>query len=145
MSIRHHPLYRLATVPFTSATVENLTEFALLIWYSDDLRAQDVMGELVGHDVAQRRALYLIDRFRRYPCLTSARAAKLKSFVSEWASLKVSLVSGATPNLKKGCVLDKVAREWGLDEDIVAKIKPVLFYQTRHYASSVAARSGYEE
>lgn len=139
MPIRHHPLYRLASVPLTSATVEALTEFALLIWYSDELRAQDVLDELIGCEIAQRRALYLIDRFRRYPCLTDARAAKLKSFVSEWVKLKPTQVTEAAPNL------DRVARDWGLDEDVVDKIKPVLIYQTRHYANSIAAQSGYKE
>lgn len=136
-----HPLYRLACCPFKHAEIETFVEFALLIWYSDNLRPEEVFRDLGGDETSKRRAIYLIDRFRRYPCLTDERAEALRLFVMGWDSLKRETKVQRKDNSIKS--LDKLALEWGLDEDVVLLAKHVLKYQTRHYAATVGMRTGY--
>jgi len=41
--------------------------------------------------------------------------------------------------------LDKLAADWGLDEDVTLQAKSILKCQTRHYAASLGIVTGYSE
>jgi len=143
--VHAHPLFRLASSPLAQASVDTLVEFALSIWYAESFSAREVLEALQGDIMAQRRAVYLVDKFRRYPCLTKKRAAQLKSFVYGWSSLKLGVYSDPIVQLVVTHKLDKLAADWGLDEDVTLQAKNILKCQTRHYAASLGIVTGYSE
>ncbi|NBF01787.1 hypothetical protein GV819_05735 [Pseudomonas sp. Fl5BN2] len=143
--VHAHPLFRLASSPLAQASVDTLVEFALSIWYAESFSAREVLEALQGDIMAQRRAVYLIDKFRRYPCVTKKRAAQLKSFVYDWSALKMGVHPEPLIQLVITHKLDKLAADWGLNEDVTLQAKNVLIYQTRHYTASLGIVTGYSE
>ncbi|MDG4219420.1 hypothetical protein L5C07_03395, partial [Pseudomonas aeruginosa] len=75
-----HPLKKLAQDNLRHADPEVLIELALLLWYSEDPlpAVRDVLDGLDGIEL--RRAIYTLDRLRRFNVLTRQR------YVSERAS-----------------------------------------------------------
>lgn len=129
-----HPLAHLVSVPLSQAAPELLVELALLLWYSPNPLPvlQDVLDDLQG--VELRRALYAIDRLRRYECMGDQRYRELADLVKapRWEPLKVSFVR--LPPHWPGRP-DWLAQGWGLAESLDSQA--ILPYQTRHYAASM--------
>ncbi|NMX77829.1 hypothetical protein HBO23_33210 [Pseudomonas sp. WS 5532] len=123
-----------------------LGAFAQQLWYGDQdlvpVLESEVSGRLRGA-AQKQRALYLVDRLRRFPCLTDAKAARLKEFVSSWSTLKPAVHSAQSTQMVTSHKLDKLAYEWGLEEDVVPQMKDVLEFQTRHFAATTGAQTGY--
>ena len=82
-----HPLYRLASAPLCEASSELLAELDLIVWYADD--AVESLQHTLSKDMAEcaelmfRRVLYLVDRVRRFPCITDEKASELKKACTE--------------------------------------------------------------
>lgn len=130
------------------ASTEALAELAKQLWYGQgDL--VPVLEEEVSRRLRQvdqkQRALYLVDRLRRFPCVPRDKATVLKAFVSSWSSLKPAARSPRASQLLAAHRLDKLAFEWGLEEDVSPQMKEVLQYQTRHYAATQGVRTGYSD
>ena len=141
-------LESVASAGLRHTSAEDLAELAKQLWYSPN----DLMPELkreVSSKLRQvdqkKRALYLVDRLRRYPCVSEDKAAHLKEFVSSWAFLKPATPSKRASQLVASHRLDKLAFEWGLEEDVTTQMKEVLQYQTRHFAAKQGVRTGYNE
>lgn len=141
-------LMHTASAGFHSTSAQTLAELAKQLWYSPHDLVPDLQSEVSSklQEVdQQRRALYLVDRLRRYPCLPDDKAAHLKEFVSCWAFLKPATPSKRASEMVASHRLDKLAFEWGLEEDLTAQMKEVLQYQTRHFAAKQGVRTGYNE
>lgn len=138
MSVDQPPLTRLASAPLAQATPETLIEVALFVWYDPDplpslKRALDALK-----GVELRRALYVLDRLRRYgTALTEQRYRELTDLVRSprWDHLKVIFVP--PPPYPRGPLrVEILALGWGLEGDgELLNTKCILFYQTRHYAA----------
>ena len=146
---RVHPLYRLASAPLCEASSELLAELALIVWYVDDAAVglQSVLDNNLENctKLMCRRAIYLIDRLRRFPCITNKNAHLLKAFVSSCETLKPDSHSEKAKELLSVHKLEKLAFDWGLEEDIGLQMKSVLQFQTRHYAELLGTKNGYKE
>lgn len=130
------------------ASVESLAELAKLLWYGQgDLVPvlEDEVSKRLRHVDQKQRALYLVDRLRRFPCVPRDKAAVLKAFVSSWSTLKPAARSPQASRLLAAHRLDRLAFEWGLEEDVSPQMKEVLQYQTRHYAATQGVRTGYSD
>ncbi|RQE53913.1 hypothetical protein IPC297_29635 [Pseudomonas aeruginosa] len=132
------PLTRLASAPLAQAAPETLIEVALLVWYDLDPLPllKRTLGTLQG--VQLRRALYVLDRLRRYgTALTSQRYQELTDLVCSprWDHLKVIFVP--PPPYPRGPLrVEILALGWGLEgENELLNTKTILYYQTRHYAA----------
>lgn len=130
--ILRHPLARLVQAPLDQAAPELLVELALLLWYAAAPvpAIQDVLNGLQGIEL--RRALYALDRLRRFECMGKHRYQELADLVKSprWEPLKVSFVR--LPPHWPGQP-DWLAQGWGLAEHLDGQA--VLPYQTRHYAA----------
>lgn len=130
------------------ASSEALAELAKQLWYGQrdlvPVLEEEVSKRLRKVDQKQR-ALYLVDRLRRFPCVPRDKATVLKAFVSSWSSLKPVARSRRANQLLAAHRLDKLAFEWGLEEDVSTQMKEVLQYQTRHYAATQGVRTGYSD
>ena len=74
------------------ASTEALAELAKQLWYGQSDLVPVLEEEVSTHlrQVDQKqRALYLVDRLRRFPCVPRDKATVLKAFVSSWSSLKL--------------------------------------------------------
>ncbi|HBP0428810.1 TPA: hypothetical protein L5Q11_005024 [Pseudomonas aeruginosa] len=130
------------------ASAEALAELAKQLWYSQvDLVPvlEDKVSKRLRRVDQKQRALYLVDRLRRFPCVPPDKAEVLKSFVSTWSSLKPAAHSPRATELLAAYRLDTLAYEWGLEEDVSPQMKEVLQYQTRHYAATQGVRTGYND
>ncbi|HEP9751790.1 hypothetical protein [Pseudomonas aeruginosa] len=120
------------SAPLAQAAPETLIEVALLVWYDPDPlpSLKRVLDALEG--VELRRALYVLDRLRRFDCMGKQRYCELADLVKSprWEPLKVSFVP--LPPHWSGQP-DWLAQGWGLAEYLNTKI--ILPYQTRHYAA----------
>lgn len=96
------------------------------------------------HPASLRRTT-LVDLLRRFPCVTTDKAARLKGFVSNWSSLKPAERSPRETQLVSRYKLEKLAYEWGLEEDVSKQMQDVLAFQTRHYAATQGVETGYSE
>jgi hypothetical protein len=143
-----HPLYRLASTPLCEASSELLSELALIVWYADNAVAglQSVLDHMEGgSELMLRRAIYLIDRLRRFPCITNEKAIQLKKLVAHFNTLKAADHLEETSRSLSIQKPEALAYGWGLDEDVTIQMKHVLQFQTRHYASSLGVKTGYSE
>ncbi len=142
-------MYRLASAPLREASSELLSELALIVWYADD--ALDNLQSVLDNDLddcselIRRRAIYLVDRLRRFPCVTNEKAFQLKIFVFSHEALKPGFRSEKANQLLSTHKLEKLAFDWGLDEDVGPQIKDVLQLQTRHFAATLERKTGYTE
>ncbi|MCP1652256.1 hypothetical protein [Pseudomonas nitroreducens] len=130
------------------ASTEALVELAKQLWYGQvDLVPvlEDEVSRRLRRVDQKQRALYLVDRLRRFPCVPPDKAEVLKSFVSTWSSLKPAAQSPRATELLAAYRLDSLAYEWGLEEDVSPQMKEVLQYQTRHYAATLGVRTGYSD
>lgn len=59
--------------------------------------------------------------------------------------LKVGSVDPLAEVRVKDFLLDKLAFEWGLSEDVSCLMKDVLPYQTRHYAATQNTTTGFDD
>lgn len=126
----------------------SLVELAKQLWYGERDLVPLLQRELTGklHQPEQKlRALYLVDLLRRFPCVPTEKAAHLKGFVSRWANLKPTEHSTRATQLVSRYQLDKLAYEWGLEEDVSKQMQDVLAFQTRHYAATQGVKTGYSE
>lgn len=125
-----------------------LVELAKQLWYAERDLVPVLQREVAAklHEPEQRlRALYLVDLLRRFPCVPAEKAARLKGFVSRWSNLKPVERSSRATQLVARYQLDKLAYEWGLEEDVSRQMQDVLAFQTRHYAATQGVRTGYSE
>lgn len=126
----------------------SLVELAKQIWYEERDLLPVLQRELTGklcEPEQKLRALYLIDLLRRFPCVPAEKAARLKDFVNEWSNLKPAERSPRATQLVSRYQLDKLAYEWGLEEDVSKQMQAVLAFQTRHYAATQGVKAGYSE
>ncbi|MDG9885608.1 hypothetical protein N7650_22465 [Pseudomonas sp. GD04058] len=133
-----HPLKKLAQDNLRRADPEVLIELALLLWYSEDPlpAVRDVLDGLDGIEL--RRAIYTLDRLRRFNVLTRQRYQELADLVRlpRWDPLKVVFVLSPPPPRGRSAEWpDFLAQGWGLGELERLKASCVLPYQTRHYAA----------
>lgn len=145
---RAHPLYRLASAPLCEASSELLAELALVVWYADSAvpGLQSVLDcMVVGPELMLRRAIYLIDRLRRFPCITNEKASQLKRVVDNFSALKATEYSGNIPSHSCFRGSEVLACAWGINEDVNRQMKFILHYQTRSYAASLGIKTGYTE
>lgn len=131
-----HPLNRLVQGLLNQTEPEVLIELSLLLWYSPDPMPEllEVIDGLQGIEL--RRALYVIDRLRRYgTALTRQRYQELSDLVRSWGHLKVIFVP-PPPYPRGPLAVDRNALGWGLVGESL-NTKAILPYQTRHYVASV--------
>lgn len=126
----------------------SLVELAKQLWYAErdlvPVLQREVASKLRSPEQKQR-ALYLVDLLRRFPCVPADKAARLKGFVTSWSNLKPAERSSRAAELVAQYQLDKLAYEWGLEEDVSKQMQDVLAYQTRHYAAAQGVKTGYSE
>ena len=128
-----------AKPPFSQLNPASLAELAKHLWYAEvDLMPQ--LQQCVASNTLdaeqKRRALYLVDSLRRFSCVSDEKAMQLKHFLAVWGDLKPKQQSPQAADLVVQFKLDKLASEWGLNEDVTAIMMAVLPFQTRHYASA---------
>ncbi len=141
-------LCRIISKGLLDASVEDVAELAKQVWYGEDDVVLDLKRDLSSRKLGleqKRRALYLIDRLRRYPCLTPSKATQLKELLMPYFFLKPVEQTPIAKGLIDSYRLDKLAFDWGLDEDISVQMKDVLQYQTRHFAATQGCSTGYDE
>ena len=110
-----------------------LVELAKQLWYEErDLVPvlQREVASKLREPEQKLRALYLVDLLRRFPCVSTDKAARLKGFVSSWSNLKPAERSPRATQLVSRYQLDKLAYEWGLEEDVSKQMQDVLAFQT---------------
>ncbi len=115
-------LITLVSTPLTQAAPETLIEVALFVWYDPNPLPSLKRTLEILEGIQQRRARFILDVIRRYPCIELERQQAL----CELADLKVSFQGGPLTDL---------LRAWGLDEADIPNTKAILPYQTRHYAA----------
>lgn len=131
-------LITLASAPLAQAAPETLIKVALLVWYDPDPLPSLKRALEALEGVELRRALYVLDRLRRYgTALTTERYQELTDLVRSprWDHLKVIFVP--PPPYPRGPLrIEILALGWGLEgENELLNTKTILYYQTRHYAA----------
>lgn len=96
-------------------------------------------------DDQKRRLLYMIERFRRFGCVTQEKKKALRDFVREWSHLQPDHVDARSMSLVEDHRLEELACSWGLCEALSARLQDVLRFQTRHYADTMRSRNGYSD
>lgn len=116
-----------------------LSRLAWLVWHERRDRLPEVQEALSSlTDLRKKRALYLLDSLRRYPVVPDDRAAKLKTFLLSYSQLKPKEPSAQARKLLQSYKLDKVAADWGLEDDARKKFQALLPFQTRHFVASLS-------
>ena len=134
-----HPLKRLVQGELHHANPEVLVETALNLWYHPD--PMPLVLKVVNglQDIELRRALYTLDRLRRYgTALTEQRRIELTELVRSprWDSLKIFFVLSPPPPWGGGERWpDILAQGWALGEAERLDTACILKYQTRQYAA----------
>lgn len=134
-----HPLKKLVQRELYSADPELLVEVALNLWYESDPmpKVLEVLDCLEG--VELRRALYTLDRLRRYgTALTRQRYEELTTLVrsTRWEHLKIFFVSAPPASQGQASLsADFLAQGWGLGRQERLQTACILPFQTRHYAA----------
>ncbi|WP_407733118.1 hypothetical protein [Pseudomonas citronellolis] len=134
-----HPLKRLVQGELHNADPGVLVETALNLWYHPD--PMPLVLEVVNglQEMELRRALYTLDRLRRYgTAMTERRYLELTELVcqSRWEPLKVVFVLSPPPPWGRSAKWpDVLAQGWGLGEEERLNTACILKYQTRHYAA----------
>ncbi|HLD68480.1 MAG TPA: hypothetical protein VJA19_20870 [Pseudomonas sp.] len=131
----------------SQVTSASLVALAKQLWYEDRNLVPVLQREVAGwrNTEQKQRALYLVDLLRRFPCVSTDKAARLKNFVICWTSLKPAQPSLHASQLVARYQLDKLANEWGLEEDVSKQMQDVLAFQTRHYAATQDVKTSYSE
>jgi hypothetical protein len=125
-----------------------LSRFAKAVWYETDEVYVYLEKRLSNPNLPQvrkRRLLYLVDRLRRFPCLTPEHATDLKRFVARWSSLANSVDRDLASRAARMNRYDKLAATWGLVEDVSSLMSKVLEFQTRHYVDEHRVTHGYSQ
>lgn len=113
-----------------------LSKLAWLVWHERRDRLPELQAAVSTlTDLRKKRALYLLDSLRRYPVVPDQRAASLKSLLQSYSQLKPQAPSEHAKKLLSSYKLDKVAADWGLEDDARKKFQALLPYQTRHFSS----------
>ncbi|WP_143038233.1 hypothetical protein [Pseudomonas saponiphila] len=134
-----HPLKRLVQGELHHADPEMLVQIALNLWYHPD--PVPLLLEVVNglQDMELRRALYTLDRLRRYgTAMTEQRRIELSDLIRSprWEPLKVIFVLSPPPPWgRRAKWPDVLAQGWGLGEEERLDTACILKYQTRHYAA----------
>lgn len=140
-------------VAATKGSLERLTkdaasQFAYAFWYENDAMCESVEKRLNTPGLApvrKRRLMYLVDRLRRFPCLTPEQASKMKDFVSRWSNLSQDVRPQVSRRAATANPYDKLAATWGLEEDVSHVMNMVLELQTRHFVEEHHLPSGYSK
>ncbi len=135
--------------PFSRADPSVVAELAKALWHDLNApeQANNVLQSGIQRPLHKRRALYLIDLFRRFSCVTDAQYQNLTQIVNDGRSAlsDAELVpphgKGTRAVAKLSVTGDQVALAWGLREDLNARLGDVLQYQTRHYTASLYTQS----
>lgn len=142
-----HLVIKMTKYPLDNVDVVDFSRFAKAVWYETEdavLKLEHRLKTPNLPPVRKRRLLYLVDRLRRFPCLTKEHASELKSFVYRWESLANSVNSKVANRAAKKNRYDKLAVNWGLEEDVSCLMSKVLEFQTRHYVDEHFLPSGYD-
>ncbi|NHC02949.1 hypothetical protein G9F31_04075 [Acinetobacter sp. 187] len=117
-------LKKLLKQPLTSATFEEVRPVAEALLYSEFLPS------LTTHlnNLEKRRLVFLLEKFRRYSCSSVFRRQQLKSFSQ---SMKVEQTY-RNHNVRR--LVDPLAKQYGLNEDLNHLKPQLLSLQTRHYS-----------
>jgi hypothetical protein len=139
-----HVLVMVSKAPLYKVEEDVFARFAKSVWYDTSRAKSKVQARLndpVVPPLRKRRLLYLLDRLRRYPCLDDRRAGELQQFVRKW---ETQLVNAKPWRQSANHTKDKLAKQWGVDEDASRLFSSVLDYQTRHYVDEHHVKSGYK-
>jgi hypothetical protein len=109
----------------TSATFEEVRPVAEALLYSEFLPS--VTSNL--NSLEKRRLVFLLEKFRRYSCSSVSRRQQLKSFSQ---AMKVTKPHYVTYNSRT--LVDPLAKQVGLNEDLNHLKPQLLTLQTRHYS-----------
>lgn len=133
---------------FSAAPAQDFEDVAKTLWYSEE-NLVDVLNFTMEHrlndDEQKRRLLYMVERFRRFGCVTHEKKKALRDFVQQWDHLKPHHFDDDSKRLVESHRLEELAFSWGLKEDLSSRLQDVLHFQTRHYADSQRSRNGYSE
>ncbi|MBI6882367.1 hypothetical protein [Pseudomonas putida] len=139
---------RVVASSFSNASEQDFKEVVKTIWYSEE-NLVETLSFVISHrlegDDQKRRLLYMVERFRRFGCVTQNKKKALRDFVQEWSHLQPDHVDARSMRLVEDHRLEEMACSWGLNEDLSARLQEVLRFQTRHYADTVGSRNGYSE
>ncbi len=140
-------LKRVASHPFDKADPDVVAELAKALWYDSAAPGQvrQVVQVELTRPLHKRRALYALDVFRRFSCVTDEQYRELDQLV---AQLRSQAPSPTTPKYRKRGVSrlvtrDSLAQSWGLREDLSAQLPSTLKYQTRHYSATLDKATGF--
>ena len=126
----------------SSVSSLQLSKLAWLVWHERRDRLPEVQEALSSlSDLRKKRALYLLDSLRRYPVVPDDRAAKMKTFLLSYSQLKPKEPSDQARKLLQSYKLDRVAADWGLEDDARKKFQMLLPFQTRHFAASLSSEN----
>ncbi|WP_425929302.1 hypothetical protein [Pseudomonas sp. NyZ201] len=140
-------------VAATKGSLERLpkdaaSQFAYAFWYENDAMCESVEKRLNTPGLPQvrkRRLMYLVDRLRRFPCLTPEQASRMKDFVSRWSKLSQDVSRKVSKRAAATNPYDKLAATWGLEEKVSHVMNMVLELQTRHFVDEHNLPSGYSK
>lgn len=141
-------LLELVSTPFREQGSQKLVDVAVAVWYGDIVLLQGfskVAKDPNVDDLSKKKALYILDTLRRYPCVSAARKKAAKQIISENTVLKGRSGDPFAEVRVKEFLLDRLAFEWGLSEDVSALMQDVLPYQTRHYAATQNTITGFNK
>ena len=141
-------LLELVSSPFREQGSQKLVNVAVAVWYGEIVLLQGfskVAKDPNIDDLSKKKALYIFDTLRRYPCVSAKRKQVAKQMISESTVLKGRSGDPLAEMRVKNFLLDRLAFEWGLSEDVSALMKDVLPYQTRHYAATQSTTTGFNE
>lgn len=79
-------LLDLVSTPFREQGSQKLVDVAVAVWYGDIILLQgfsEVAKDPNVDDLSKKKALYILDTLRRYPCVSVARKQAAKQIISE--------------------------------------------------------------
>lgn len=117
-------LRQLLKQPLNVATFDEVRPVAEALLYSDFL------PPFTSHlnNLEKRRLVFLLEKFRRYSCSSVLRRQQLKSFSQ---SMNVEQTY-RDHNVRR--LVDPLAKQYGLNEDLNHLKPQLLSLQTRHYS-----------
>ncbi|WCE31157.1 hypothetical protein [Vibrio sp. SCSIO 43137] len=111
----------LVTNDFSNASFDDVKAVALAMWHEEFVPSVDGLSEQ-----SARSAGYLVDKLMRYNCVNDEVKALLRIQV-----MKLKSTATVVPTEDRKC--EKLARSWGLHQDLKLQVRQLLEYQTRHY------------
>lgn len=106
-----------------SSSSEQMIRLACAYWHEGFIPDTEKI-KMLGEE-PQHRAGYLTEFFAAFNCLDSANRKQLIAAAERIRSFKQPRANTDNP--------DDIAVGWGLDDNINAFLKDILYYQTRHY------------